>query len=70
MWPKCTGMNEEIAVMWLMKCEYKVEKALKQLESKENSYQIVTMINQQTQFDAKIEYIGYIHMITEPPTNQ
>jgi hypothetical protein len=58
-WPKCTGMNEEIALKFLVKNNYKVDLALNKMKVRETSYDIVRLINSMTQHDSKIEFLGY-----------
>ena len=72
LWPKKTGMNEEIALRLLMLNNYEVKRALSFLESSHMgaSYEIVHLINQMTQADAKIEFIGYLNKLTEPSSKQ
>lgn len=65
LWPKCTGMNEEIALKFLVMSNYQIEFALNKLKVKESSYDIVRLINTITQHDSKIELLGYILKLQE-----
>ncbi|CDW78176.1 UNKNOWN [Stylonychia lemnae] len=59
-WPKCTGMKEEIALKILVINNFNVEVALSKLKSRETSLDIVRLINEMTQHDAKIEFLKFL----------
>eukprot|EP00347_Sterkiella_histriomuscorum_P007792 403347545 len=65
LYPKCTGLNEEIALKFLVQNDYKIDQAIMKLRTKECSYEIVKLINQVTQYDAKIEFLSQILKLQE-----
>lgn len=68
-WPRNTGMNEEIALRLLMHNGYQVETTLKQLQQSQHIgpsyFEIVQLINQMTSSDAKIEMISFLIKMAE-----
>lgn len=58
-------MNEEIALKLLVDAKFNTIEALSRLGSHKYSYEIVRNINTMTQFDAKIEFLGYLNKLRE-----
>ncbi len=67
LWPRRTGINEEVALRILMLSNHDVRRALSLLETSnmQTSYEVVQMINQMTSADAKAEMIGYLSRMSE-----
>ena len=67
LWPPKTGMNEPIALRILMLSDYEPRRALALLETSNmhSSYEVVQIINQMTNSDAKAEMVGYLCKLSE-----
>ncbi len=67
LWPKKTGMNEELALKLLMQNSYDISRTLNTLGTSNmaSSFEIVQLINQMTESDAKIEFTGYLIKLSD-----